>query len=116
MALVGNGNGVLSMNELMNADPVAMGNSVHAMKFLVSALYVVIAASMFWAGRKAKDKKQRFAVYLLVSIFVMCDLSGYLLPALVAPNWLIFSGHFILVPFCFLFILSNQHEKIFARS
>lgn len=89
-----------------------MPDSLLALKFVMPALYAVIALQFANGGRLASSWTRRIGCFSMVAIFVFCGFSGYLAPALQLGEKVSVWSHILLSLACLVFIVTNQARTI----
>ena len=89
----------------------------HVPSFLLVAIiiaYFVIAWQFrgLWKKTESKKAKAKFGLALLIAVFVLCSLSGYLPRVVSIPILLQDASHVILAVASWWFILTRQAARI----
>ena len=91
-----------------------MTATTHDLKLLIAPFYVLIGLAILWAGWKSENRAQKVAVFSMTAIFLLCDLASYIGPALGLPHVVIFGAHVLLPVACLVFLMTNQHARLFS--
>ena len=90
-----------------------MGHEIPAiMIVLIVTGYIVIACQFFMAARHTQQSEGRKALFLLVGIFVLCALCGYLPRLWLIPSVFEVSLHVALIIATWWFVFTNQAALI----
>lgn len=79
---------------------------------LIACGYVVISFQFYLAAKGTEDSHGRRSLALLLGIFVLCALAGYVPRLIGLPGWFEVAVHVLLAALTWWFILTNQAAHI----